>query len=60
MKYRSGGSDRTTIQRPVRTMRLVAYSSFQIHLFGFKESYDTNHIVPALLGLRGIITNVLF
>ena len=32
-------------------MRLVAYNSFQIQLFGFKESYDTNYIVPALPAL---------
>ena len=40
-------------------MRLVAYNSFQIHLFGFKESYGTNHIVSALPDLCGILTNVL-
>ena len=40
-------------------MQLVSYNSFQIHLFCFKESYDTNYIVPALPALCGIITNVL-
>ena len=40
-------------------MQLVSYNSFQMHLFCFKESYDTNYIVPALPALCGIITNVL-
>ena len=32
-------------------MQSVSYNSFQIHLFCFKESYDTNYIVPALPAL---------
>ena len=40
-------------------MRLVACNSFQIHLYGFKESYDTSYTVPAPPALGGVITNVL-